>query len=62
MTDSCMERLRVRAARVEAYLVTCLKERAIPERLLAAMEYSLLAGGKRLRPVLCLSCATMCGL
>jgi len=62
MADSCMENLRFRAAQVEAYLGVCLKERAIPERLLAAMEYSLLAGGKRLRPVLCLSCAAMCGL
>ena len=61
MVDACMELVRLRAARVEAYLETCLKERAIPERLLAAMEYSLLAGGKRLRPVLCLSCAVMCG-
>ena len=62
MTDSCMKIVRLRAVRVEEYLAACLKERAIPERLLAAMEYSLLAGGKRLRPVLCLSCAAMCGL
>ena len=62
MADSCMERLRLRAARVEEHLSDCLRERGIPERLLAAMEYSLLAGGKRLRPVLCLSCASMCGL
>ena len=26
------------------------------------MLYSLQAGGKRLRPVLCLSCAALCGL
>jgi geranylgeranyl diphosphate synthase type II len=57
-----MELVRLRATRVEEYLAVCLRERAIPERLLAAMEYSLLAGGKRLRPVLCLSCAAMCGL
>jgi len=62
MADACMERLRLKAARVEAHLGVCLKERAIPGRLLAAMEYSLLAGGKRLRPALCLSCAAVCGL
>ena len=62
MTDSCRELVRLRAARVEKYLGVCLRERNIPVRLLAAMEYSLLAGGKRLRPVLCLSCAAMCGL
>ena len=61
MADACMEIVHARAARVEEYLGACLKQRAIPERLLAAMEYSLLAGGKRLRPVLCLSCAAMCG-
>jgi len=47
---------------VEDYLGGWLKDRAIPARLQAAMEYSLLAGGKRLRPALCLSCAVLCGL
>jgi geranylgeranyl diphosphate synthase type II len=52
------ERLAVRAAEVEVYLRerfgVRMRERGVPENLLAAMEYSLLAGGKRLRPVLCL--------
>jgi geranylgeranyl diphosphate synthase type II len=56
-----MEVMRLRTAQVEEHLGACLKKRAIPESLLAAMEYSLLAGGKRLRPVLCLSSAVMCG-
>jgi len=47
--------LALRAAEIEAYLADCLRDRDIPERLLASMEYSLLAGGKRLRPVLLLS-------
>ena len=34
---------------------------AIPEKLLAAMEYSLTAGGKRIRPVLLLSACEMVG-
>jgi len=33
----------------------------VPERLLAAMRYSLLAGGKRIRPTLLLECYTACG-
>ncbi|EGB16212.1 Polyprenyl synthetase [Pseudodesulfovibrio mercurii] len=49
------EDLGRRAALVEAYLVGCLRDRNIPARLLASMEYSLLAGGKRLRPVLVLA-------
>jgi geranylgeranyl diphosphate synthase type II len=32
-----------------------------PPRLLEAVEYSLMAGGKRLRPVLVLECASACG-
>ncbi len=32
-----------------------------PERLHRAMRYSLEAGGKRLRPVLCLAAAELCG-
>ena len=53
--------LGTEAATVEAYLASCLHNRNIPERLLASMEYSLLAGGKRLRPVLCLTAAALCG-
>ena len=45
---------------VEKYLETCLETLAMPPRLRKAMNYSLLAGGKRLRPVLCLLCAGVC--
>ncbi|BDQ34942.1 polyprenyl synthetase family protein [Pseudodesulfovibrio portus] len=55
------EQLAVRAARVEDFLVLCMRDRGIPERLLRSMEYSLLAGGKRLRPVLMLSWAGLLG-
>ncbi|MFH1914462.1 MAG: polyprenyl synthetase family protein [Pseudomonadota bacterium] len=54
-------RLAERAREVEAFLQACLRERGIPDRLLASMEYSLLAGGKRLRPVLTLAWASMLG-
>jgi geranylgeranyl diphosphate synthase type II len=53
--------LKKRAAEVEAYLSDCLRARDIPERLLASMEYSLFAGGKRLRPALVLSFARLFG-
>src|SRR5512140_588390 len=33
----------------------------VPSRLLDAMRYSLTAGGKRLRPILCLACAEAAG-
>jgi geranylgeranyl diphosphate synthase type II len=55
------EQLATRANAVEAYLENCLADRGIPERLKASMDYSLLAGGKRLRPVLALSWTTMLG-
>ncbi len=45
----------------ENYLASCLKGRAIPPRLLEAMEYSLMAGGKRLRPALCLAVCDLLG-
>lgn len=53
--------LAARAAAVEEFLVLCMRDRGIPDRLLKSMEYSLLAGGKRLRPVLVLSWAGLIG-
>ncbi|MDR3357893.1 MAG: polyprenyl synthetase family protein [Desulfovibrio sp.] len=50
-----------RAAMVEQTLASCLDGLSVPPRLGQAMLYSLLAGGKRLRPVLCLTCASLCG-
>lgn len=44
---------------VEAWLATCLPETA-PERLRQAMAYSLLAGGKRLRPMLTMEFCRVC--
>ena len=54
--------LRTRGKNVEAYLAGCLEGREVPQRLKDSMLYSLQAGGKRLRPVLCLSTAALCGL
>ena len=42
---------------VENTLDASFQDAAVPVRLAGAMRYSLLAGGKRLRPVLCLASA-----
>ncbi len=53
--------IKERARWVNAYLEGCFRSEEIPAALSAAMRYSLLAGGKRLRPALCLACAATCG-
>ena len=49
------------AARMEAYLQDCFTENAPQKELFEAMRYSLLAGGKRLRPVLAQAFCELCG-
>lgn len=49
------------AARIEAYLQECFKDDAPQKELFDAMRYSLLAGGKRLRPVLTQAFCELCG-
>jgi geranylgeranyl diphosphate synthase type II len=47
----------------DGYLEKLLESRdGIPPRLADSMSYSLLAGGKRLRPALCLAAAERCGV
>ena len=46
---------------VEAYLNGCFTEDLPQQRLFEAMRYSLLAGGKRIRPVLALEFCRVCG-
>ena len=54
--------LRERAAIVERALADAVVERGVPAgRLFEAMRYSLLAGGKRLRPVLALAACEAVG-
>ncbi len=63
MTPQEMKQLlKERGAQVEVWLASCLDGRELPPRLKESMLYSLQAGGKRLRPVLCMSTAAMCGL
>ena len=56
-TEAMKSLLKERGKLVESYLATCLDGQEMPPRLRESMLYSLQAGGKRLRPVLCLSCA-----
>lgn len=54
--------LEARRAEVERALLSLLPpEEEDPKGLAAAMRYSTLAGGKRIRPVLCLLAAEACG-
>lgn len=47
----------------EEYLTSSahIRSKDVPEKLFEAMEYSLNAGGKRLRPALCMAAAESCG-
>lgn len=58
--DKMKEILKERARKVEDFLAYIFPSNT-PSRLKDAMCYSLEAGGKRLRPVLCLSCASLFG-
>src|SRR4051794_30371048 len=66
-TLSLTSYLRTARERVDAALgaylpaVDASEGAACPARLAEAMRYSTLAGGKRLRPVLCLMAAEACG-
>lgn len=53
--------LQAHATLVEAALDRYLGAEAGPPQLVAAMRYSLLGGGKRLRPFLVLAAAELCG-
>ena len=56
-----LERLDTHRARIEEWLRGCFLEREPRGDLYDAMRYSLLAGGKRLRPVLTLEACRLCG-
>ncbi|QJE97033.1 polyprenyl synthetase family protein [Luteolibacter luteus] len=59
---SLKEYLATRSAEVDAALDAFLpKAKEKPATIHAAMRYSIFAGGKRLRPILCLAAAEACG-
>ncbi len=55
--------LQAHAQHVETSLARLLEERRgpVPEKLWEAMHYSLMAGGKRIRPALIIECFKACG-
>lgn len=53
--------LRSQKKRVNRALESVLKTRDKPDRILEAMAYSLMADGKRIRPVLCIAAAEAAG-
>ena len=46
---------------INRYLESAIPDSTHDQRIVAAMKYSLMAGGKRLRPVLCLAAAEAVG-
>lgn len=59
---SISEYLRIWRERVSNYLETVFVENEPAKTLFQAMNYSLLGGGKRLRPILCLATARTFGI
>ncbi|MFM8728450.1 MAG: polyprenyl synthetase family protein, partial [Planctomycetaceae bacterium] len=60
-SDSFQQHLKGLQQQVEVALRRSLEGRAWPQPLAQAVEYSLMAGGKRLRPVLVLLAGDLCG-
>lgn len=62
MTPMHKEQLNCYVSQIEGYLEQCIVYPEEPQqKLFDAMRYSLLAGGKRLRPVLLLEFCRLCG-
>lgn len=61
MSEKFKQRMAQDRAQVEAYLADAFRSDERYADLQEAMEYSLLAGGKRLRPILVLECCRLCG-
>lgn len=59
-----LSQLKEDAVLVEKMLGDCVDKMysTAPKQLVEAMEYSLMAGGKRIRPVMMIECAKACGL
>lgn len=55
------EKMQCYREAVEQYLANCFTETVPQKTLLESMRYSLLAGGKRIRPILVLEFCRVCG-
>lgn len=64
LLSSVTDRLEGYRLAIEKYILETSKARSegVPPELFEAMEYSLRAGGKRLRPALCLAAASRAGV
>src|SRR4051794_21877771 len=61
-SDDALAILKRHGQAVESYMRDALKRQThAPAKLVEAMDYSLMAGGKRLRPTLVLESAAACG-
>ena len=60
-TDTLRDELTAPAGHVESYIADYLDRLSLPANLDEAVRYALLAGGKRLRPILALHSATAVG-
>lgn len=56
-----LEQITLPARNVEAYLTAFLRHRPLPDNLKRAIEYSLLSGGKLIRPLLVIRCCEAVG-
>ena len=61
MKPEFMAVLAADKAKIESYLAACFTEEVPQKTLYEAMRYSLLAGGKRLRPIFTLRFCALCG-
>lgn len=62
MNDAFIKELNAKAERVNKYLDAAVSEHNNPQKIVyEAMRYSLLAGGKRIRPVLAITAAQILG-
>jgi farnesyl diphosphate synthase len=62
-SDAFAARIDDYRGRIDAHLAAILSTDAnVPERLLAAMRYSVLGGGKRVRPLLAYAIGELCGV
>lgn len=59
-SDSFQQHLQALRQQIEVSLQSSLQGRGWPQPLAQAVEYSLMAGGKRLRPVLVLLASDLC--
>lgn len=62
MVSIGMEYLKQKRSEIDSLLIEYMPpETDFPRKLHEAMRYSVLAGGKRIRPILCLTAYNACG-